>query len=301
MVGTVTQAWRDSRARFEHLREFINESYRPDAHAEYRRSAYSSWILLAYAAAEASFVEAAKAAISIIGTRVPSPSNLPEKMRRLHRERTIRYLLNDVTDSAFVAAIGEVESQDWATSSRLLSIDRNVWVSEIKSWFSRLDGDSTIDWLSSETAENGETLASIWDDLVRLRNDIAHGRIPTELSNGEVVSGLILSYEKFVRHSVTSLHRALANFLGTEHSQTIGTIDKDLQLGAFTLPIKEVHSNLMIGDHVLLVDDFSRVRVGHVRSMKHFGTTLQQANPGMSEVAVGLSCEHRDEACLEAF
>jgi hypothetical protein len=130
MTREVTQVWRESRERFRNLQVYVNQSYQEDASVEYKQRAYSSWVLLAYATAEASFVNTAKAAMSAIAEVKPSPAELSEAMRKVHRERTLRHLMSEIEEASFSAAVAAIDSQSWAEHSRLLSIERNVWVSE---------------------------------------------------------------------------------------------------------------------------------------------------------------------------
>lgn len=300
MTGQVTQAWRQARARFRHLQSFVTESNQPGADVRYRQSLYCAWVLLAYAAAEGTFVELGKAATEVIGSRIAAPGNLPVKIRDHHRERTLRHVLTLVKEPDYATWMGAVEAPNWPTYSRLLSLERNVWVNEIRGWFSRLEGADTLEWLTSLTADAQETLESRWNRLVEVRNDIAHGELPAEIATAEVVGAWIESYETFARHSVASLHQVLAKILDVAHCSHVGEVDTALSLGSSTIAFKELGCMLSLGDHVLLGDSHD-VQVGRILSIQRHGDSLEEAPIAMNEVAVTLSCEHENRTCREAF
>lgn len=289
-------AWRESVARFQHLRDFVASSSgsAPRGDAAYRVSLYSSWVLLTYAAAEAVIVGQSAACLRVLKVGAPEPKDLPDDLLAQHRRKTIRALLNRVDDEGagagqpdFGEALRAIDDSNWTMSSRLMHLGRNVSPDAVRAWLNVIG--ASAKWMEKAVDDGTETFDSRLAALVRERNDIAHGRPPSQVKSSEVHLAWIDDTERFFEQVVDAAREALLTRFPSVPLVSIGALDASPpSLSDYTAAIERLDADIEVGAKLCFRDSAGNVRVSPVKSLQTGGVGHQQVAAGTQHVAVTL-------------
>lgn len=300
MEPELEPAWLDSCERYDQLKEFVTSSASsiPRGDARYRANLYSSWILLTYAATEAALQEQGRACLRVIGSLIDTPADLPPLLMKKHHQRTLEHLSGlasaDDQDDDFMDAISSINSHGWTRFTRLTSIDRNVWPNVVKEWLRRLDVDeSRLKWMEEPFIDDSETASSRLKTLVSERNSIAHGLVPDNFVDAEIMCKWIDDSRAFVKQVVATLQAHLVTMLKISLDH-LGEIDKSVSLGNSTVAFLRLSFEMRDGAHVSLVAPDGGCHIATVRSMQSNDVSLSYAPAGQERIAVTLSREIRE-------
>jgi hypothetical protein len=294
---SLTATHRDAQARFERHQRFVRHSH--EHSAGYAADVYASWILLAYAAYEASLRNLGEAMVGHLGEFAPTSADLPDQIRRAHAEGVVRR-----ASEAFGLRVPnrghEIDPEDllsrafgseWAEVSVLLRIEKNGWVQNVREWLKRVGvDDADTRWMREPYGDSTEILESFVDRLVRERNDLAHGVLPGATLSADLMVEWIEAIAEFVRRVYLCLEIACAVSFPAQVSRRFGVIDTGAPvLADETAAFALLHEDVSVLQHALLLDDDGQVRVARVASMQSDGATLDAAKAGDERVAITFS------------
>ncbi len=298
-------AWRSARVRFSTLADFVGQSAKtvPPGDVEYRNNLFASWVLLLYAATESAIANQGRACVRLLGSAFTVPTQLPEPALKHHRLLTLSHLAEQAKDPApdFPRALSALEGEDWAEHTRLLHLPGNVWPDVVTGWLGRLGiFGAEVRWMQQPRPDgDSETIASRVGALVAERNAIAHGEGPTQLLSRELAIAWLDDARFFVRAVVTTLQQHLVNVLDLD-LPGLGQRDLNVRLGAQTIALLEMHHDLHVDSHVVVVTGAGQVRVARVRSIYQGGVAVDSVVAGAAHVAVNVSRDVRHCAIFTA-
>lgn len=238
--------------------------------------------------------------MNFLGWKYKYPSSLPDHLLKSH-EKAMLDRARKLTDSgnARQASVKQIlrgmYSSDWADSSVLLAMDRNVWPDNVREWLKRLgvdDGDMA--WMSDPASPiTSETYKSRMTELVRERNPIAHGESPSSLLSAELMKEWLMECRGFMERCAMTVELRLA----MDHRpglRRIGVVNRSMNLGKNTVPLTRLNHPLRVGDHVLLAAGEVRKKIARIDSIKSHGNDYRELPQGHEAVAIGLSKPHQN-------
>jgi hypothetical protein len=308
-MGRLLVAYTEAVNRFTRRAAYVAHSR--DGAAEFASDVYASWVLLTYAAYEASIQALGKAAVQHLGEFASSLSDLPDVVREAHIERTVRRASDALSRSKHVASDdpGSVEEilrgavgPAWADESSLLRLDRNAWSVNVKDLLRRVGvGDSEMEWMRQTFGPSTETLESQVDRLVQERNDLAHGDLPTEIRSPELMIEQISAVQEFVRQSYYCLMMVCANAFPSSLSKELGVVNEAVVLAETTVGYLAMTTAVRVGDFVPTVSDEGQLRLTRVVSIQCSSESLDVVEPGHEHVAVTFSRPMRTTRAFECL
>ncbi|WP_144877527.1 HEPN domain-containing protein [Microbacterium sp. 1.5R] len=297
--------------RFTRRADYVAHSR--DGAAEFASDVYASWVLLTYAAYEASIQALGKAAVQHLGEFSSSLSDLPDLVREAHIERTVRRASDALSRNKHGASDdpGSVEEilrgavgPAWADESSLLRLDRNAWSDNVKELLRRVGvGDPEMEWMRQPFGPSTETLESQVDRLVQERNDLAHGDLPTEIRSPELMIDQISAVQEFVRQSYYCLMMMCASAFPSSLSKELGVVNEapPVSLAETTVGYLAISTAVRVGDFVPTVSDEGQLRLTRVVSIQCSSESLEVVEPGREHVAVTFSRPMRTARAFECL
>ncbi|WP_144837158.1 MAE_28990/MAE_18760 family HEPN-like nuclease [Kocuria rosea] len=299
MEKFIEGSWRTSSDRFTGLKDFINLSNKAfpsnvgNKNVHYSEL-YSSWILLMYAAHEASFVGYSESVMRVFSHLNLEPDKLPENIKSHHISRTL-LLANEVkngishqnqSDVDLESLIMNASTSNWVNNSALMRLDKNAWPDAIEEILGRISFDgSDTSWMNDTYQGSSNTYKGVIKWLVQERNSLAHGNRPDTFEAFDIILDNVDVIADFSRRSKCFLQVALASHFPQLLSAELGDV-ADMNIGENIIPFETVHNDISVGDHVLLKQRTGKLATSYVKSIKSGDKKLNIAEAGSTKVAI---------------
>ena len=253
---------------------------------------------MTYAACQFALSEIGQGVMEFLKNRYRYPSKLPAEILKQHQRRTLdrlRWSDSDHDNAKVSAALVGMQSSQWAEGSGLLHISQNVWPANICEWLGRIGITAgSTRWMTQPVPGRSETYGSRLESLIAERNPIAHGRAVDNLLS----SALMLEWLKDCRDFMERCAMTVELHLAIEHKPRlllIGSTNRGMVLSNKTVAMGALRQPIAVGDHVLLGTSTNRRKVARIQSIMSSGISLESAQAGQTEVAIGLSTPHQND------